>query len=113
VQPRNVALIGVRNLDPPEETFIEQSGIHTGPDAVDRALEDCSCVYVAFDVDSLDPDEIASFMPEPNGLRLDEVERLFADLRSSSTVVGAGLTGLTPDPGNVGRLERLTHALGL
>src|SRR5678816_4449113 len=55
VKPGNVALIGARNLDPPEETFIAESGIHTGPDAVDRALEDCSCVYVAFDVDSLDP----------------------------------------------------------
>ena len=30
VKPENVALIGARNLDPPEETFIAQSGIHTG-----------------------------------------------------------------------------------
>ena len=109
----NVALIGARNLDPPEETFIAESGIHTGPDAVDRALEDCSCVYVAFDVDSLDPGEITPFMPEPDGVSLDEVERLFVDLQGRSTVVGAGLSGLAPDPDNVGRLERLTHALGL
>ena len=113
VQPGNVALIGARNLDPPEETFIAESGIHIGSDAVDRALEDCSCVYVAFDVDSLDPGEITPFMPEPNGLSLDEVERLFVDLRGRSSVVGAGLSGLAPDPDNVGRLERLTHALGL
>ena len=113
VKPENVALIGARNLDPPEETFIAESGIHTGPDAVDRALEDCSCVYVAFDVDSLDPGEITPFMPEPDGLSLDEVERLFVDLQGRSTVVGAGLSGLAPDPDNVGRLERLTHALGL
>ena len=98
VKPENVALIGARNLDPPEETFIAESGIHTGPDAVDRALEDCSCVYVAFDVDSLDPGEITPFMPEPDGLSLDEVERLFVDLRGRSTVVGAGLSGLAPDP---------------
>ena len=63
VKPENVALIGARNLDPPEETFIAESGIHTGPDAVDRALEDCSCVYVAFDVDSLDPGEITPSCP--------------------------------------------------
>ena len=113
VQPGNVALIGTRNLDPPEETFIAESGIHTGPDAVDRAIEECSCVYVALDVDSLDPGEITSFMPEPDGLSLDEVERLFADLRARSTIVGAGLSGLAPDPDNVKRLERLTHALGL
>jgi arginase len=113
VEPGSVALIGTRNLDPPEETFIAESGIHTGPDAVDRAIEECGCVYVALDVDSLDPGEITSFMPEPDGLSLDEVERLFADLRARSTIVGAGLSGLAPDPDNVKRLERLTHALGL
>jgi arginase len=113
VEPGNVALIGTRNLDPPEETFIAESGIHNGPDAVDRAIEECGCVYVALDVDSLDPGEITSFMPEPDGLSLDEVERLFADLRARSTIVGAGLSGLAPDPDNVKRLERLTHALGL
>jgi arginase family enzyme len=113
VAPGNVALIGARNLDPPEEAFIAECGIQTGSDAVERALQDCSCVYVALDADSLDPGEITSFMPEPNGLSLDEVELLFADLRGRSTIVGAGLSGLTPDPDNVGPLERLTHALGL
>lgn len=113
VEPGSVALIGARNLDPPEEAFIAESGINTGPDAVDRALEDCSCIYVAFDVDSLDPGQITPFMPEPDGLTLDEVESLFSGLRERSTVVGAGLTGLAPDPDNVARLERLTHALGL
>ena len=113
VEPGNVALIGARNLDPPEEAFIAESGINTGPDAVDRALADCSCIYVAFDVDSLDPGQITPFMPEPDGLTLGEVESLFSGLRERSTVVGAGLTGLAPDPDNVARLERLTHALGL
>jgi arginase len=113
VEAGRVALVGARNLDPPEEEFIAVSGIHTGPDAVDRALEDCRCVYVALDVDSLDPAEITPFMPEPNGLKLDEVEELFDDLRSGATVIGAGLSGMTPDPASVGRLERLTHALGL
>jgi arginase len=113
VAPENVALVGARNLDPPEEVFIAESGLRTGPDAVEKALETCSCVYVALDVDSLDPSEITPFMPEPDGLTLDEVERLFADLRSRATVIGAGLSGLAPDPANVPRLERLTHALGL
>ena len=113
VSARNVALIGARNLDPPEEEFIASAGVHTGGDAVDRALEDCSCVYVALDVDSLDPAEITPFMPEPDGLTISEVESLFTRLRESATVVGAGLTGLAPDPGNVPKLQRLTAALGL
>jgi arginase len=113
VEPENVALIGARNLDPPEEVFIAESGLRTGPDAVEKALENCSCVYVALDVDSIDPSEITPFMPEPDGLTLDEVERLFAGLRQRATVIGAGLSGLAPDPANVPRLERLTHVLGL
>ena len=113
VRAGNVALVGARNLDPPEQEFIAQSGLHTGPGAVERALDDCSCVYIALDADSLDPSEISPFMPEPDGLRLAEVEELFGDVRERSTVIGAGLTGLAPDPENVPKLEQLTRALGL
>lgn len=113
VAAENVALVGARNLDPPEEEFIAESGLHTGGDAVDRALEGCSCVYVALDADSLDPAEIAPFMPEPGGLSLDEVEDLFGRLRERSTLIGAGLSGLTPDEANVAPLTRLCRALGL
>ena len=52
-------------------------------------------------------------MPDPDCLSLDDVERLFVDLGGRSRVVGAGVRGLAPDQDNVGRLERLTHALGL
>jgi arginase len=113
VKPRNVALVGARNLDPPEQEFIERSGVHAGADAVDRALQDCSCVYVALDADSLDPGDVTSFMPEPGGLALQAVEAILADVRERSTLVGAGLTGLAPDPANVEQLHRLTRALGL
>lgn len=113
VPAENVALVGARNLDPPEQEFIERSPLHTGPGAVERALDDCRCVYVALDVDSLDPAEISPFMPEPDGLTLDEVEDLFGDLRAHATVIGAGLTGLAPDPENVPKLQQLTKALGL
>jgi arginase family enzyme len=105
--------VGARNLDPPEEDFIASSGLQTGEGAVGRALEDCSCVYVAFDADSLDPGEMAPFMPEPDGLRLDEVEALFVDLRARTMILGAGLTGLTPAEENVPPLHRLMGALGL
>jgi arginase len=113
VKATNVALVGARSLDPPEQEFIQRHGVNTGPDAVDRALQDCSCVYVAFDADSIDADELTSFMPEPDGLALDEAEAILADVQERSSLVGAGLTGLSPDPANVARLQRLTRALGL
>ena len=67
VEPERVALIGARNLDPPEEEFLADERDPPGPDAVDRALEDCSCVYVAFDLDSLDPAEPSPSCPSRTG----------------------------------------------
>jgi arginase len=113
VEAENVALVGARNLDPPEADFIAARGVQVGDGAVDRALESCTCVYVALDADSVDPSELTPFMPEPDGLGLDEVEALFADLRERTTILGVGLTGLAPAEDNVPRLHRLVGALGL
>jgi arginase family enzyme len=110
VQATDVALIGARNLDPPEVEFIARAGIHDDADAV---LASVDCVYVALDVDVFEPSELAVFMPEPDGPTLADVERQLAHIRERGTVVGAGLTGLAPDPQNVEKLERLTTALGL
>jgi arginase len=109
VDAQDVALIGARNLDPPEVEFIASAGIHDDPQAV---LDRVDCVYVAIDCDVFDPAELSVFMPEPDGPSLADVERQLAAIRESGTVVGAGLTGLAPDPGNVEKVERLTAALG-
>jgi arginase len=113
VEARNVALLWPRNLDAPEEEFIASSDLQTGDGAIERALADVDCVYVALDVDVFEPDEMAVFMPEPGGPAVDEVEVLFRSLAGRAVVVGAGFTGLAPDPANVPRLERLAVALGL
>jgi arginase len=111
VDARDVALVGARNLDPPEVEFIAAAGID---DDVDRVLRQVTAVYVALDCDVFDPDELTVFMPEPDGPGLGEIERLFAKIRESGvTLAGAGLTGLAPDPANVEPLERLCAALGL
>src|SRR5919199_1352555 len=47
VEPEDVALVGARNLDPPEEEFLARSGIHMGEKGIARALEDVKCTYVA------------------------------------------------------------------
>jgi arginase len=113
VEPQHVALIGARSLDPPEEEFIADAGIVTGEGAVERALAGVACVYVALDCDVFEPGELTSFMPEPGGLSVDEVDALFADVARRASVVGAGLTGLAPDPANIAPLERLCRALSL
>ena len=105
----DVVLWGVRNLDPSEEEFVAAAGIADDPDAL---LGHAEAVYVALDCDVLDPGELAVFMPEPGGPSLDEVELLLERVRHSGKLVGAGFTGLAPDPANVEKLEGLVTALG-
>jgi arginase family enzyme len=109
VEPRDVALVGARNLDPPEREYIASAGIHDDPDEV---LDRVDHVYVALDCDVFEPSELTVFMPEPGGPTIADVEKLLCGLRDRGAVVGAGLTGLAPDPANVEKLERLTTALG-
>ena len=111
VDPRDVALVGARNLDPPEEEFIAASGINTGADAILRATRDAPCAYVAIDGDVLEPTEAAMFMPEPDGLSIRQLEQLLLETRSRAKVLGAGLTGLTFEPSNVEPFTRLAAAL--
>jgi arginase len=113
VLPRNVALIGVRNLDPPEVEFIEASGIRTGELALDAALEGADAVYVALDCDAVEPGQLAVFMPEPDGLALTEIERVLGEIAERTRVAGLGLTGLVSDPANEPKLARFCSALGL
>ena len=109
IEAADVVLWGTRSLDPPEREFISEAKIGSDPG---QLLGRADAVYVALDCDVLDPDELAVFMPEPAGPTLGEVERLLTDVRESGRLVGVGLTGLAPDPGNVAKVERLTVALG-
>jgi arginase len=109
VDAGDVALVGARNLDPPEVEYIASAGIHDDPKEV---LDRVDCVYVALDCDVFEPSELTVFMPEPDGPTLAEIEKLLGRILASGTIVGAGLTGLAPDRENVHKLERLTTALG-
>ncbi len=113
LDPRDVALVGVRDLDPPEREFIHASGIHAGKHAIERALSGVDGVYAAIDADGLDEAEVASFMPVPGGLSVAEAEKLLRGVAREATVVGAGLTGLLPEPRNLEPATRLCVALGL
>jgi arginase len=110
VEPERTALIGARNLDPPEEEYLARTPIRR---AAADALTDVDGVYVAFDLDVLDPADARPFMPEPDGLALDEAEAQLREIAASARVVGAGFTAGTPDAVNVTVIQRLTAALGL
>jgi arginase family enzyme len=113
VRAENVALVGARNLDPPEENFIAQTGVGVGAEAIPSVLDLAECVYVAFDADVAEPGELEVFMPEPDGLTVDEAEAIFREIASRGAVIGAGFSAHAPDERNVEPLTRLAHALSL
>jgi arginase len=113
VEVDDVALVGARNLDPPEEEFIQQHRLHVGEQGIEAALNGAACTYVAFDVDVLEPSEASMFMPEPDGLTLDEAERILRRIADGTKVLGAGFSGASFEPANVEPLSRLAKALGL
>lgn len=108
VAAADVALVGARSLDPAEVDFIREHGIGAEP-----RLEDVDAVYVAVDGDGLAPGELAVFMPEPGGPKLEEIERLLRQAASRATIAGIGFSGLLPDDSNVAGVARLCEAVGL
>jgi arginase len=113
VDAADVALVGARSLDPPEEEFIRTSGLHVGEEGIARALDGAGVTYVAVDVDVLEPTEMAVFMPEPGGPSRQELERMLQSLAGQTRVLGAGFTGLSFEPANIEPLTGFAAALAL
>jgi arginase len=91
IRASDVALVGARDLDPPEAEYVTAQGID---DDVARALEGADAVYVALDVDVLEPGAVPCFMPEPGGPSAADVEAVLLDVAARTRVAGLGLTGL-------------------
>jgi arginase len=114
IDAERAALVGARNLDPPEEAFIAEMGLLQGREGVERVLDASDSVYVALDCDVLDPGAgVSVFMPEPDGLALEEVESVLVQVAAAGPLAGLGLTGLLPEERNAGPLARLCRAAGL
>ena len=110
VASQDVALVGARNLDPGEVEYLVRTGID---DSLERTLAGVDAAYVALDLDVLDPAEAAMFMPEPNGLRVSEVESTLRAVAAATRIAGIGVTGMLPDPRNVPVITRLLASAGL
>jgi arginase len=114
VRADDVALVGARDLDPPEADFIAESGLRVGREGVAAAVEEADAVYVALDVDVLEPDgEVLSYMPTPGGLTIAETIASLEQVAAGKPVAGAGFTGLTAAPQNTAGLTRFADALRL
>ena len=110
VAPDDVALVGARSLDPPEQDYLDETGID---DSLDRALDGADSVYVALDLDVLDPGDVEVFVPEPDGAPIEQVEAILRDAVSRAALVGIGVTGHVRDARNTPVVSRLLIAAGL
>ena len=110
VAPDDVALVGARNLDPPEVDYLSEMGIDG---SLERALAGVDAVYVALDLDVLDPSEADVFMPEPNGTRPAEIEAILRETGARAAIAGVGVTGFVASERNVPIIARLLAAVGL
>jgi arginase len=109
VAPEDAALVGARNLDPPEVEFMSAVGLD---DSVDRALAGTDALYIALDLDVLDPSEVDVLIPEPDGMSAAELESLLRDLASRTTIAGIGVTGLLATDRNAVLATRMLAAAG-
>ena len=87
----DVALVGARDLDPPELAYVAEQGID---DDLARALDGVHAAYVALDVDVLEPGIVPSFMPVPGGPSADDVKAILREVALRVRVAGLGITGL-------------------
>ena len=109
VAPEDAALVGARSLDPPEIEYMARSGLD---DSVERALEGADAVYIALDLDVLDPSEIDVLIPEADGLSVEELESLLRGLTQQASVAGIGVTGFLATDRNAAVATRMLAAAG-
>lgn len=109
VAARDAALVGARNLDPSEAEFVRRNGID---DSLDRALDGVDAVYVALDLDVLDPSEVDVLISEPDGPSPDEIEVVVRDIGGRAPIAGMGVTGFLPTDRNAALAVRMLEAAG-
>lgn len=109
VRVEDAALVGARNLDPPEAEFLAAAGID---DSLERAVSGVDAVYVALDLDVLDPSVVDVHVPEPGGPSPPAVEEMLRDLAALAPVSGIGVTGFLATGRNAAVAQRMLAAAG-
>jgi arginase len=104
--PEQLFMVGLRELDEPEQQYIQAHGIYTTADIDLPALiaairqKGYSRVYVHFDMDGLDP-EVFPHMSYPTvgGLTVAQIADMIAALNEHFEIVGMSLTEYASETG--------------
>ena len=119
IDPADVVLAGVRDLDSGERALLEQSeatvigaSVVETLVAVKNAL-DGRPVYVHLDLDVLDPGAFPAQFPAPGGLQPDKLYDLLEAVVEDSAVVGVEVTAFEAPESESERLEAAAVAVGV
>jgi arginase family enzyme len=92
LDPAQVLMSGVRDLDAGERVELERAGVGVAePEEVGELL-DGESVYVHLDLDILDPEIFPAKFPAPDGLSSEGLRELLSDVAESATIVGVEIT---------------------
>lgn len=105
LDPSRVVLVGVRSVDPGEETYLAESGVVVlgaavaTADAVAAAVAATGArrVYIHIDLDVLDPGDFTGLgAPEPFGIAAGELVEIIRRVLLDHELAGAGITEFAP-----------------
>ena len=113
ITPAQVVLAGVRELDPPEEQFIQQSGIpvlrvdelEADPGLLARYVrrQGMAEIYLHVDLDVLEPVAFPCLKcPAPGGMQIDTLLSVIGSLKRECHVVGFSVLEFTRIPSGRG-----------
>lgn len=91
LKPENIVMLGLRDIDPPEQIFLEELNIryYTYEQICTKGLSVCleetiqylshlSSIHMSFDLDSMNPDIMPGVsVPVPDGFTIPEVRQMF------------------------------------
>ena len=111
LKTKDLVFMGVRDTEEPEDYIIESEGIKNfrvveilekgGRQVAKETLDllsDCDIIYVSFDVDCMDPQEISSGTGTPvkDGIRLKDVTEILTELCQSPKLVCFEIVEINP-----------------
>ena len=111
VDPRNVALIGIRNLDESEKAIVRRSGVHAYTmrevdergmgnvirEALGHVNDGTAGFHVSFDLDGMDPSDAPGVgTPVKGGLDWRESQLLMEAVHDSGRMTSVEITELNP-----------------
>lgn len=127
IDPQDLVFVGVRDTEKEEEYLMEKYGIENyevaevdemgmrkiGLEILEK-LENCDLIYVSFDVDSMDPDEVSygTGTPVPDGITPEQAKRLLSVLLASPKVCCFEMVEVNPLLDKKGNKMAIT-ALGI